>query len=87
MAAEVDGRHWSQLSLSVECVQQPTGVPSCISPRYMGCSGIEGLALFRGGQGDWVDENQTGCRLFVSENWVPQSHADKPDQLDIQLYN
>ena len=53
----------------------------------MGCSGIEGLALFRGGQGDWVDENQTGRHLFVSENWVPQSHADKPDQLDIQLYS
>ena len=87
MAAEVDGQHRSQLSSSVECVQQPTGVPSRVSLRYMGCSGIEGLALFRGGQGDWVDENQTSCRLFVSENWVPQSHADKPDQLDIQLYS
>ena len=53
----------------------------------MGYSRLEDPVPFQEGQDSWADGSQSDRRLFVSENWEPQSHADKKNQLDIQRAN
>jgi len=65
---EQDQRHCSQQEPSVRFVMEVPDIPWHIFWQYMGCSELEGPALFWGGQYGLAHESQSGRQLPVSEN-------------------